>query len=71
MTYTINQSNEYDIIEHFESCESVFYESLKKRVNIIEHSKKLYEKSTRYEAWSENGGGGGKCPCWTSRYLCK
>ena len=58
MTYTINQSNEYDIIKHFESCESVFYESLKKRVDIVEHSKKLYEKSTRYEAWSENGGGG-------------
>lgn len=58
MTYTINQSNECHIIEHFESCESVFYESLKNRVNIIEHSKKLYEKAIRYEAWDNVVGGG-------------
>lgn len=56
MTYTINQSNEHQIIEHFEKCEAVFYERLKSRVDIVEHSKKLYEKSTRYEAWNDNGG---------------
>lgn len=59
ITYTINQSNEHQIIEHFEKCEAVFYERLKSRVDIVEHSKKLYEKSTRYEAWNDNGGGGG------------
>lgn len=58
MTYTVNQSNEHQIIEHFEKCEAVFYERLKSRVDIVEHSKKLYEKSTRYEAWNDNGGGG-------------
>lgn len=60
MTYTINQSNERQIVEHFKSCESVFYENLKKRVDIVEHSKKLYTKATRFEAWNTdiNGGGG-------------
>ena len=50
--YKINKSDENDIIKHFNNCDKFFLETLKNRVNIVEYSKKIFEKATRFEAWN-------------------
>jgi hypothetical protein len=52
VVYSINKSSELEIKKHLISVSKNFVPELDSYVNIEEYSKKLFEKSTRIEAYS-------------------
>jgi 2-polyprenyl-3-methyl-5-hydroxy-6-metoxy-1,4-benzoquinol methylase len=53
LNYSVNKSLEIEIINHLQECSSDFVPTLSSYVNIVEYSKKLAEKSTRIECYSD------------------
>lgn len=51
ISYFTNVSDEKDVLIHLEACDNNFIPSLSSKVNIPEYSKKLVNKSVRFEAW--------------------
>ncbi len=54
MKITQNKSSEKDIYHHLKNCSNQFVPPLETYVNIKTYSKKLYEKSTRFELFDNN-----------------
>ncbi len=52
--YLLNKATEKDILAHFNTCDENFLKNLKEKVDLQQYSKKLFEKSTRFEAWQDN-----------------
>lgn len=52
--YSINISSEYDIYTHLNKCSEFFKPPLQTYVDVRDYSKKIFEKSTRFEAYSED-----------------
>ena len=53
ISYLTNVSDEKDILIHLEACDNNFIPPLSSKVNISEYSKKLVNKSVRFEAWDK------------------
>lgn len=51
ITYEHNKSGLSDIVNHLESCDSLFAPNLSSYVNISEYAHKLYSKAERMEVW--------------------
>jgi ribosomal protein S18 acetylase RimI-like enzyme len=49
----MNYASEKAICSHLIKCNNDFTPPLSEKVNIIEYTKKLFNKSLRFEAWSE------------------
>ena len=54
ITYKIKTTTEEQLYFHMVECNNCFYPPLDERVNIRDYSKKLFDKSTTFEAWVEN-----------------
>lgn len=54
LTYNIKMATETDIYSHLVACNNNFIPPLDKSINLIEYSKKLFEKSVTFEVWSDN-----------------
>lgn len=52
--YLVNKATEKDILAHFNTCDEDFLKNLKEKVDLQQYSKKLFEKSARFEAWHNN-----------------
>lgn len=52
--YKINTASESDVHLHLSNCSQDFEPPLDKKVDILEYSKKIAERSTTFEAWAEN-----------------
>jgi len=49
--YEVKKAGTHEILEHLRSCDQNFIPPLSQRVNLIDYSKKLYDKATTFEAW--------------------
>jgi ribosomal protein S18 acetylase RimI-like enzyme len=54
VNYFQNKATESDIHCHLNGCDAQFIQTLSKRVNLKEYSKKIYNKAERFEAWADN-----------------
>ena len=52
ISYKIKTATDHDIYIHLTDCNDTFIPSLAERVNITEYSRKIYEKSITFEAWT-------------------
>lgn len=52
--YKQNCSTLTEISKHFNLCDNIFLENLKKRVVLKQYIEKIYYKSQRLEAWHKN-----------------
>ena len=52
--YSVNESNEAEVLEHLRLCEMDFVPPLTDRVDLNEYAKKLIDKSIRYEAKTDS-----------------
>jgi ribosomal protein S18 acetylase RimI-like enzyme len=52
--YLVNKATEKEILAHFNTCDENFLKNLKEKVDLQQYSKKLFEKSIRFEAWQDN-----------------
>ena len=52
--YTIDESSYEQILEHLNECSKNFIPELSSYVDISEYSKKIYNKSKRFEAYCQN-----------------
>jgi ribosomal protein S18 acetylase RimI-like enzyme len=52
--YSVNESSEYEVLEHLSLCEMDFVPPLSERVDLGEYAKKLIDKSIRYEAKTDS-----------------
>lgn len=52
--YFVNRGTESEIFSHLSACNAEFVHDLAERVDIKEYSKKIYTRSERFEAWSDD-----------------
>jgi ribosomal-protein-alanine N-acetyltransferase len=52
--FTEKTASEQDILSHLSVCDGNFVPPLSQRVIIAEYSKKIFEKSVTFEAWSND-----------------
>lgn len=52
--YKIKSANSNDIYYHLISCDADFVPPLSKKVNLLEYSQKLFDKSVTFEAWYQS-----------------
>ena len=52
--YSVNESNEAEVLEHLRLCAMDFVPPLTDRVDLSEYAKKLIDKSIRYEAKTDS-----------------
>lgn len=50
--YFLNTATEFNIYNHLSECDIEFVKALSERVDLIEYSKKIYNKAVRFEAWA-------------------
>lgn len=53
LEYTINTTTEEELYKYLLEQDNCFIPSLSKRVDIKQYSKKLFNNSTRFEAWND------------------
>ena len=54
LKFCINRADEISLATHLSCCDAAFVPPLSKRVDINAYSKKLTEKSLRFEAWHDD-----------------
>ena len=54
ITYTINKTTEFEIVNHLSACDADFIKDLVARINISEYGNKIYTRAVRFEAWADN-----------------
>lgn len=54
IAYLLNKASAEQIAEHLLRCDSDFEPALSSRVDINEYAKKIENKATRFEAWSDS-----------------
>jgi ribosomal protein S18 acetylase RimI-like enzyme len=54
ISYKVNTASEKEIHSHLSESNSSFIPPLSERVNILDYSKKLFERSVTFEAWADN-----------------
>ncbi len=52
--YSINKSDQFQVIEHLTACDSDFLQVLAIQVKLEQYSHKIVEHATRFEAFSNN-----------------
>ena len=52
--FLINKATESNIHKHLSECDADFLKALVERIDIKEYSKKIFDKSLRFEAWANN-----------------
>jgi len=53
VNYTVKTASEHDISLHLSLCNDSFSPSLSQRVDIVEYSKKIFDKAITFEAWHD------------------
>lgn len=54
LNYKINTASREQIYSHLKECDKNFIPPLSSRVDLLNYSSKLFEKSLSFEAWDEN-----------------
>lgn len=52
--YFYNKASEAEIIQHLQLCDMNFFPPLSERVEIIDYARKIADKATRFEVWSDS-----------------
>lgn len=52
--YKIKTSRQEDILSHLKKCDEIYIKQLEERVDLEKYSKKLFDKSVTFEAWTGN-----------------
>lgn len=53
INYTVKTATEHEIRSHLSFCNDCFSPPLSQRVDIVEYSKKIFDKAITFEAWHD------------------
>lgn len=54
LTFNVNTASKEEMFSHLKECDRYFLPTLSSRVDLLDYSSKLFEKSVSFEAWDEN-----------------